>query len=108
MSDIFSHLVPIRKFCLSHPGSDNIIKDYSVLWWSAKWLFEPEVIGKKVIGKQAIAWEDADILIEMWRLLNEADIIVVQNGKMFDIPKLNTRFLPQNTETMSEIWLHAL
>ena len=72
---------------------DNIIKDYSVLCWSAKWLFEPEVMGEKVTGKQAIAREDADILTEMWRLLNEADIVVVQNGKKFDIPKLNSRFL---------------
>ena len=54
---------------------DNIIKDYSVLWWSAKWLFEPKVMGEKVTGKQAIAREDADILTEMWRLLNEADIV---------------------------------
>lgn len=72
---------------------DNIIKDYSVLCWSAKWLFEPEVMGEKVTGKQAINREDADILTEMWRLLNEADIVVVQNGKKFDIPKLNSRFL---------------
>ena len=77
----------------SYISPDNVIKDYSVLCWSAKWLFEPEVMGEKVTGKQAINREDADILTEMWRLLNEADIVVVQNGKKFDIPKLNSRFL---------------
>lgn len=72
---------------------ENIIKDYSILCWSAKWLFEPEVMGEVVSGKQAIAREDADILAPMWKLLNDADIVITQNGKKFDIPKLNSRFL---------------
>jgi DNA polymerase III epsilon subunit-like protein len=28
----------------------------------------------------------------MWKLMDEADVIIAQNGKRFDIPKLNTRF----------------
>lgn len=72
---------------------DNIIKDYSVLCWSAKWLFDSEIISEKVTGKMAINREDASILKNMWKLLDEADVVVVQNGKKFDIPKLNTRFL---------------
>lgn len=72
---------------------ENIIKDYSVLCWSAKWLFEPEVYGMKVTGQQAIDREDASILEPIWKALDEADIVVVQNGKKFDIPKLNARFL---------------
>jgi uncharacterized protein YprB with RNaseH-like and TPR domain len=72
---------------------ESIIKDYSVLCWSAKWLFEPEVFGEKVTGQEAIDREDARILEPMWKALDEADIVVVQNGKKFDIPKLNSRFL---------------
>ncbi len=71
----------------------NVIKDYSVLCWSAKWLFEPEVYGMKVSGKDAMNRKDASILEPMWKALDEADIVVVQNGKKFDIPKLNSRFL---------------
>lgn len=72
---------------------DNIIKDYSVLSWSAKWLFEPDVYGEVVTGEQAINRDDASILKTMWELLDEADVVITQNGKKFDIPKLNSRFL---------------
>lgn len=72
---------------------DNVIKDFSVLCWSAKWLFDSTVIGAKVSGQDAINREDKSILEEMWKLLDEADIVIVQNGKKFDIPKLNTRFI---------------
>ncbi len=72
---------------------DNIIKDYSVLCWSAKWLFDDKVISEKVTGQMAIDREDDSILGKMWNLLDEADVVIVQNGKKFDIPKLNTRFL---------------
>jgi RNase P subunit RPR2 len=72
---------------------DNIIKDYSVLCWSAGWLFDPEVMGAKVTGKEAELREDASILEPIWKLLDQADIVITQNGKKFDIPKLNSRFL---------------
>ena len=72
---------------------ESIIKDYSILCWSAKWLFSDEVYGEKVTSQQAQNRQDKSILQTMWRLLDEADVVVVQNGKKFDIPKLNTRFL---------------
>lgn len=72
---------------------DNIIKDYSVLCWSAKWLFDSEIMAEKVTGEMAVNRQDEPILKNMWKLLDEADVVVVQNGKKFDIPKLNTRFL---------------
>ena len=72
---------------------DNVIKDYSILCWSAKWLFETEIMGEVVTGKQAINRDDTSILKTMWELLDEADIVITQNGKKFDIPKLNSRFL---------------
>lgn len=72
---------------------DNIVKDYSVLCWSAKWLFESDVFGEAVSLNDAVDREDKSILKKIWKLLDEADIVIVQNGKKFDIPKLNTRFI---------------
>lgn len=72
---------------------ENIIKDFSVLCWSAKWLFDPEMIAERVTGQMAMDRQDDLILKHMWELLDQADIVVVQNGKKFDIPKLNARFL---------------
>jgi uncharacterized protein YprB with RNaseH-like and TPR domain len=36
---------------------------------------------------------DKVILKEIWKLLNEADVVITQNGEKFDSPKLNARFM---------------
>lgn len=71
----------------------QIQKDWSILCWSAKWLFDSKAFGEVVSPKEAIAREDKRILPRVWNLMNEADIIVWQNGDNFDRKKLNTRFL---------------
>jgi hypothetical protein len=37
--------------------------------------------------------KDEIIIMGIWELLNEADVIITQNGIKFDIPKLNGKFL---------------
>lgn len=73
------------------PG--QVIKPWSMLSWSAKWLFSPEVFSQVVTPKDAFNRQDADILPKMWELLDEADIVIAHNGDQFDIKHLNTRFL---------------
>jgi hypothetical protein len=72
---------------------DNIIKPWSILSWSAKWLFEPTVVSQCVTGRDARDREDATILPGMWDLLNEANIVVAHNGNRFDIRRVNARFI---------------
>lgn len=72
---------------------EMMIADWSVLCWGAKWLFEPEIMGQVVTPKESIAREDKSILGEMWNLINQADIVVTQNGIQFDLKKLSSRFL---------------
>lgn len=94
--DIETNLMEVYVFDLKHNDyipPRAIKKDFSVLTWSAKWLFEPEILGARVTGEQSINREDVEILTPMWHLLDEANIVIVQNGKKFDIPKLNARFL---------------
>lgn len=74
---------------------ENVIKDFSVLCWSAKWLFGKDVMGEKVSPEEAQERSDKTILKSMWELLDEADVVITQNGKKFDIPKLNARFLKE-------------
>lgn len=71
----------------------NIIKDWSIICWSAKWLFGSQVYGEKVTPKEALNRQDASIMEGLWNLINEADIVITQNGEKFDMPKINTRFL---------------
>lgn len=69
------------------------IKDWGILCWSAKWLFEPEIMGQTVTPKEAINRTQDSILGGIWDLMSQAKIIVTQNGIKFDIKKLNTKFI---------------
>lgn len=75
-------------------GLNQIKSDWFILAWAAKWLGDPA--SKIIYRDQSRAKnieDDSQILREMWKLLDEADIIVTQNGKAFDEKKLNARFI---------------
>ena len=64
--------------------------------YSAKWLGKKEHITKgwpDYKGYRAGFLNDKNIVKDIWNLLDEADIVVAQNGKSFDIRVMNTRFL---------------
>jgi hypothetical protein len=73
-------------------GPDMVIKDRSILSWSAKWLFESEIMGERVTTEEAHNRTDESILSGLWFLLNEADIVVAHNGNSFDVKIANGRF----------------
>ncbi len=73
---------------------NQIEKDWHLLSWAAKWLGDPE--SKIMYQDQRAAKnieDDKGILKGIWNLLDEADVIVTQNGKRFDEKKLNARFI---------------
>lgn len=73
-------------------GLNQFLQDWYVLSWSAKWVGEDEVLYED----KRESWhtqDDSKILASMWELLDEADIVVTQNGKKFDVKKLNARFV---------------
>jgi uncharacterized protein YprB with RNaseH-like and TPR domain len=75
-------------------GVNQIHKDWYVIAWAAKWLGDPP--SKVIYFDQRNAKDienDREILKPLWKLLDEADIVVTQNGKNFDSPKLNARFI---------------
>lgn len=47
--------------------------------------------------------DDSALLGELWKLLDAADIVVAQNGKRFDVPKINARLLVAGLEPYSPI-----
>ena len=71
---------------------DMVIKERSMLSWSAKWLFEDRIMGQSVTAGEAFDREDGSILSSLWHLLNEADIVVAHNGANFDVKISNARF----------------
>lgn len=78
---------------------DFIEKDWYMLSYSYKWLDNETVYGKSLqqctkYGKYKAGTEDDRELVEdLWKLWNEADIIVGHNGDNFDVKKVKARML---------------
>lgn len=66
----------------------QLLETSYVLCWSAKWKHEKEILfdSVKLSGKKGV-------IRSIWKLLDEADIVIHYNGKKFDIPTLNKEFL---------------
>lgn len=72
---------------------EQTISESFMLCWSAKWLYEEEVFGDKLTSEEARKEDDFRIVESLYKIISQADIIVAYNGKNFDIPYMNQRFL---------------
>ena len=73
-------------------GLNQLKSDWHVLSWAAKWFGDKRVMYMDQRGNSNVA-DDKAILQGIWKLLDEADIVITQYGTGFDAPKLNTRFI---------------
>ncbi len=75
-------------------GFNQIKKDWFILSWSAQWQDKDEVMYQDLRnGKQKFSIKnEKKMLKRIWTLLDEADVVVSQNGIKFDRKKLNARF----------------
>ncbi len=71
----------------------QMIEPWHCLTWSAKWLFDNEIMGDALTPKEAKKHDDKRIVKSLWRLFDQADILIAHYGDGFDIPRMNTRFL---------------
>lgn len=76
-------------------GLNQIKSDWYVLSWSAKWLGDTKVMYADQRSSKDLE-NDKALLNGIWHLLDEADIVIWQNGRNFDHKKLNARFLLNN------------
>jgi RNase_H superfamily len=81
-------------------GLNQIITDWSILSFSYKWLHSKKVHYSDVSGQEDLR-DDSNLLDELWQVLDDADIIVAQNGRQFDVKKINARFLEAGFEPPS-------
>lgn len=89
----------------------QIIKDWSILSFSAKWLGVNEVMYHDT-SDQTDVRDDTLLLLPLWKLLDAADIVVAQNGVAFDMKKINARFMiagmpPPSTYRVVDTMLEA-
>jgi hypothetical protein len=71
----------------------QLISDFFIISWAAKWLDENEVVGACITPEEALKEDDYSIMKDLWELIDQADIVIGHNGNKFDIPKINTRFV---------------
>lgn len=75
-------------------GLNQIHTDWSILSFSYKWLNEDRVHHHNTGGRGADKVRDDSFLLRLlWAVLDEADIVVAQNGVKFDVKKINARFI---------------
>ena len=90
-----SHIISrVKSFSLWEVNikPEQIEKDWIILMFSAKWLYDTDVINISMTQKEIKKWDDSRVVKELWRLIDEADIIIAHNID-FDEKKSNTRFL---------------
>lgn len=75
-------------------GLNQIESDWHLLAWAAKWLGDApsKIMYADQRGAKDIT-DDKKILKDIWNLLDEADVVITQNGRAFDEKKLNARFI---------------
>lgn len=72
---------------------DQTISEWFMIAWSAKWLYDAEVMGEVLTPEEIEEENDKRLCESLWKLIDEADIVVAYNGVKFDVPKINTRFI---------------
>lgn len=72
---------------------EQVIEDWHLICWSAKWLFSDEVLSDKLTSDEAKNHYDGRVALSINKLLQEADIVITFNGNKFDNKRLNTRFI---------------
>ena len=78
---------------LQRINHDNVIMDWFVLSWSAKWLYSSEILSDVLTPEEALEGDDSRICQGIWDLFESADIVVAHNARRFDIRKLNSRWI---------------
>jgi hypothetical protein len=75
-------------------GLNQIKTETSILSFAAKWLGARKIMYADTSGKGAEQTRnDWNLLDQLWHLLDEADIVVAQNGAAFDVKRINARLV---------------
>lgn len=80
---------------------DMLIRDTSLLTWSAKWWGS-----KNVVSRATDEWwprNDRETVESLAALIREADVIVAHNIEQFDLPMLNNRLLLLGQEPLPPV-----
>lgn len=80
---------------------NNVIDEWNCISWAGKWLFDPVILSDVQTPQEAINRDDKRIMLSLWDVMNQADIIIGHNLVRFDKRKVNARFLYHNLTPVS-------
>lgn len=72
---------------------EQTISEFFILTWAAKWLFDDNVISARLTKEEVLNEDDGRIMTKLWKLVDEADILIAHNGDYFDVPRMNAGFI---------------
>lgn len=72
---------------------DATVSEWFMICWSAKWLYDTNVMSDCLTPEEALKNDDSRITASLWELINEADIVVAHNAKRADVKWMNSRFI---------------
>ena len=79
----------------------QITEHQYIISWAAKWLYDDNIQSDVVTSEESKNRDDKRILKSIWKLLDEADIVIGHNGDRFDIRKLRWRFISEDMQPPS-------
>lgn len=77
---------------------EQIEEDWQIISYSSKWYREDGVDGKDITEVT-----EADLLMELWNKLDEADFVIAHNGRRFDLKKIRARMITQGFKPYSPV-----
>jgi hypothetical protein len=69
---------------------DQLIEDWHIMSFSAKRLGAPS---SEVVYMETRTKNDKPLLKKLWQIFNSADVVITQNGKHFDEPRIKARMM---------------
>src|ERR1700676_1733367 len=73
-------------------GLNQVVQDWNILSYAAKFLDNKKVYYND-LSKSKDLHNDKILVQDLWKLLDEADIVIGQNSVAFDIKKIKARML---------------
>lgn len=70
----------------------QITQESCLLSWAAKWLYDSEVFGDVLTTDESTGRDDKRIAESLWKMFDDADVIIGHNVRSFDIRFSNGRF----------------
>jgi hypothetical protein len=76
-----------------NPMQSMVFKRPLILSWSAKWFFSDNILSDVLTYKEVNNNKDKRIIKAIYKLVDEAEVLIAHNGVKFDFRYLNTRFI---------------